>query len=132
MIKKGVKDLVEEAEANIETMTVQEVIQIKDDNNTLLVDIRDIRELWRDGTIPNSIHAPRGMLEFWVDPNSPYYREQFGSGKKIIFFCAGGLRSALAAFTVKKMGLEAVAHMKGGYAKWIESGGTIEPKEPKF
>ena len=115
MIKKGVKDLVEEAEANIETMTVQEVIQIKDDNNTLLVDIRDIRELWRDGTIPNSIHAPRGMLEFWVDPNSPYYREQFGSGKKIIFFCAGGLRSALAAFTVKKMGLEAVAHMEG----WI-------------
>ena len=107
-------------------------IQIKDDNNTLLVDIRDIRELWRDGTIPNSIHAPRGMLEFWVDPNSPYYREQFGSGKKIIFFCAGGLRSALAAFTVKKMGLEAVAHMEGGYAKWVESGGTIEPKEPKF
>ena len=132
MIKKGVKDLVEEAEANIETMTVQEVIKIKDDNNTLLVDIRDIRELWRDGTIPNSIHAPRGMLEFWVDPNSPYYREQFGSGKKIVFFCAGGLRSALAAFTVKKMGLEAVAHMEGGYAKWVESGGTIEPKEPKF
>ena len=83
MIKKGVKDLVEEAEANIETMTVQEVIKIqRDDNNTMLVDIRDIRELWRDGTIPNSIHAPRGMLEFWVDPNSPYYREQFGSGKK--------------------------------------------------
>lgn len=132
MIKKGIKDLVEEAEANIETMTVQEVIKIKDDDNTLLVDIRDIRELWRDGTIPNSIHAPRGMLEFWVDPNSPYYREQFGSGKKIIFFCAGGLRSALAAFTVKKMGLEPVAHMAGGYAKWVESGGTIEPKESKF
>ena len=103
MIKIGVKDLVEEAEANIETMTVDEVMNVKDDDNTILVDIRDIRELWRDGTIPNSIHAPRGMLEFWVDPNSPYYREQFGSGKKIIFFCAGGLRSALV-LTVKKWG----------------------------
>ena len=132
MIKIGVKDLVEEAEANIETMTVDEVMNVKDDDNTLLVDIRDIRELWRDGTIPNSIHAPRGMLEFWVDPNSPYYREQFGSGKKLIFYCAGGLRSALAAFTVKKMGLDTVAHMEGGYAKWVEAGGTIEPKEPKF
>ena len=132
MIKKGIKDLVQEAEANIETMSVEEVIRVRDDDNTLLVDIRDIRELWRDGTIPNSIHAPRGMLEFWVDPNSPYYREQFGSGKKFIFYCAGGLRSALAAFTVKKMGLDPVAHMEGGYAKWVQSGGTIEPKEPKF
>ena len=132
MIKKGIKDLIEEAEANIETMTVEEVIEARNDDNTILVDIRDIRELWRDGTIPNSMHAPRGMLEFWVDPNSPYYRAQFGSGKKFIFYCAGGLRSALAAYTVKKMGLEPVAHMKGGYAKWVESGGAIEPKEPQI
>ena len=132
MIKKGIKDLVEEAEANIETMTVEEVIEARNDDNTILVDIRDIRELWRDGTIPNSMHAPRGMLEFWVDPNSPYYRAQFGSGKKFIFYCAGGLRSALAAYTVKKMGLEPVAHMEGGYAKLVESGGAIEPKEPQI
>lgn len=132
MIKKGIKELVEEAEANIETMTVEEVINVKDDGNTVLVDIRDIRELWRDGTIPESIHAPRGMLEFWVDPDSPYYREQFGSGKKFIFYCAGGLRSALAAFTVQKMGLETVAHMEGGYQKWVELGGATEPKEPKI
>ena len=88
MIKKGIKDLVEEAEANIETMTVEEVIEARNDDNTILVDIRDIRELWRDGTIPNSMHAPRGMLEFWVDPNSPYYRAQFGSGK--VYFLLRG------------------------------------------
>ena len=96
-----------------------------------LIDIRDIRELWRDGTIPGSIHAPRGMLEFWVDPESPYYKEIFGSGKKFIFFCAGGMRSALAAQTVHRMGLTPVAHMSDGYAGWVKAGGGTEPKTPK-
>jgi len=96
-----------------------------------LIDIRDIRELWRDGTIPGSIHAPRGMLEFWVDPESPYYKEVFGSGKKFIFYCAGGMRSALAAQTVHRMGLTPVAHMADGYAGWVKAGGATEPKKPK-
>jgi len=132
MIKKGIKALCAEAEQEIETMTVADVMAARDDPNTQLVDIRDIRELWRDGTIPGATHAPRGMLEFWVDPDSPYYREEFGSGKKFIFYCAGGLRSALAAQSVHRMGLAPVAHMAGGYAAWVEANGPTEPKEAKL
>ncbi len=132
MVKKGIKALCAEAEQEIETMTVADVMAARDDPNTQLVDIRDIRELWRDGTIPGATHAPRGMLEFWVDPDSPYYREEFGSGKKFIFYCAGGLRSALAAQTVHRMGLAPVAHMAGGYAAWLEAKGPTEPKEAKL
>ena len=87
MITKGIKELCEEAESVIETMSVQEVMRVSSDDDVQLVDIRDIRELWRDGAIPGATHAPRGMLEFWVDPNSPYHREEFASGKKFIFFC---------------------------------------------
>ena len=132
MIKKGIKALCAEAEQEIETMTVADVMVAREDPDIQLVDIRDIRELWRDGTIPGATHAPRGMLEFWVDPDSPYYREEFGSGKKFIFYCAGGLRSALAAQTVHRMGLAPVAHMAGGYAAWLEAKGPIEPKEAKL
>ncbi len=132
MIKKGIKALCAEAEQEIETMTVADVMAAREDPDIQLVDIRDIRELWRDGTIPGATHAPRGMLEFWVDPDSPYYREEFGSGKKFIFYCAGGLRSALAAQTVHRMGLAPVAHMAGGYAAWLEAKGPIEPKEAKL
>ena len=132
MTIKSSQFLVQEALKEIKTINTEEAYELAKENKCNLIDIRDIRELEREGRIEDSHHIPRGMLEFWVDPNSPYYREQFGSGKKLIFYCAGGLRSALAAFTVKKMGLDTVAHMKGGYAKWIEAGGTIEPKEPKF
>ena len=132
MITKGVKQLCAEAEQEIETMTVDEVMAVKDDPAVQLVDIRDIRELWRDGAIPDALHAPRGMLEFWVDPDSPYYREDFGSGKKFIFFCAGGLRSALAALSVHRMGLAPVAHMRGGYGAWKQAGGPTEEKEPRL
>ena len=89
MITKGIKELCDEAEQEIETLSVEDVLKLQNNDGIVLVDIRDIRELWRDGTIPGSIHAPRGMLEFWVDPQSPYYRRDFGSGKKFIFFCAG-------------------------------------------
>lgn len=132
MISKGIKQLCAEAEEEIETMTVDQVMAVKDDPDTVLVDIRDIRELWRDGAIPGAIHAPRGMLEFWVDPESPYYRDVFGTGKKFIFFCAGGMRSALAAQSVHRMGLEPVAHMRGGYGAWKEAGGPTEEKEAKL
>lgn len=132
MITKGIKQLCAEAEQEIETMTVEDVLAAKDDPNVQLVDIRDIRELWRDGAIPGAMHAPRGMLEFWVDPDSPYFREDFASGKKFIFFCAGGMRSALAAQSVHRMGLAPVAHMRGGYGAWVKAGGPTEEKEAKL
>lgn len=132
MITKGIKELCAEAEREIETMTVEQALAARDDPQVQLVDIRDIRELWRDGSIPGSIHAPRGMLEFWVDPQSPYYRDTFGSGKKFVFFCAGGMRSALAAQSVHRMGLAPVAHMAGGYGAWVKAGGPTEPREAKL
>jgi rhodanese-related sulfurtransferase len=132
MITKGIKELCAEAEQEIETMTVEDVMAVRDRDDVVIVDIRDIRELWRDGTIPGALHAPRGMLEFWVDPESPYYRDVFGSGKKFIFYCAGGLRSALAAQSVHRMGLAPVAHMRGGYGAWVKAGGPTEEKEAKL
>ena len=132
MITICIIDLCEEAENVIESMSVQEVMRVSSDDDVQLVDIRDIRELWRDGAIPGATHAPRGMLEFWVDPNSPYHREEFASGKKFIFFCAGGMRSALAAQAVHNMGLSPVAHMAGGFGAWVKAEGVIEPKEPKL
>ena len=95
-LKKSAMQLVAEAEAEIETISAEDAKGLVNDENTVIVDLRDIRELWNVGTIPGSLHAPRGMLEFWVDPDSPYYRDVFGTGKKFIFFCAGALRSALA------------------------------------
>ena len=132
MITKGIKQLCAEAEEEIETMTVEEVQGVINDPDVLLVDIRDIRELWRDGAIPGSTHAPRGMLEFWVDPESPYHRKEFAAGKKYIFFCAGGMRSALAAQSVHRMGLAPVAHMRGGFGAWVKAGGPTEEKEAKL
>ena len=131
MITKGVKELCAEAEAEIETVTAEEAINMADDETVQLVDIRDIRELWREGAIPGAVHAPRGMLEFWVDPESSYYREVFASGKRFVFFCAGGLRSALATQSVQRMGMKPVAHIAGGFAAWKEAGGAIEAKEKK-
>tara|TARA_B100000686_G_scaffold337244_1_gene408114 strand:- start:187 stop:582 length:396 start_codon:yes stop_codon:yes gene_type:complete len=131
MITKGIKELCAEAEAEIETITAEEAIKCADDETVQLIDIRDIRELWREGAIPGAMHAPRGMLEFWVDPESPYYREDFASGKRFIFFCAGGLRSALATQTVQRMGLKPVAHIAGGFAAWKEAGGETVAKERK-
>lgn len=125
-MKKGIKELVAEANAEIETVTVADALKLKDDPGVTLVDIRDIRELDRDGRIPGAFHAPRGMLEFWVDPESPYYKEVFGSGKKFLFFCAGGMRSALAAQQLQRMGLEPVCHMAGGFGAWKAAGGPVE------
>jgi rhodanese-related sulfurtransferase len=130
-MKISAKQLVAEANAEIETVPVEEAKKLLGDENTVFVDIRDIRELNRDGRIPGALHAPRGMLEFWVDPESPYYKDVFGSGKKFIFFCAGALRSALATQQVQRMGLEPVAHLEGGFGKWREAGGPIEAPEPK-
>jgi rhodanese-related sulfurtransferase len=125
-LKKGIKELVAEANAEIETLTPAQAVALKDDPNVTLVDLRDIRELQRDGRVPGAFHAPRGMLEFWVDPESPYHKEIFASGKRFVFFCAGGLRSALAAQTVQRMGLTPVCHIEGGFKAWKDAGGPVE------
>ena len=130
-LKKGIKQLVAEAYAEIETLKAGDAVKLKDDPNVVLVDLRDIRELQRDGRVPGAFHAPRGMLEFWVDPESPYYKDIFGTGKKFVFFCAGGMRSALAAQAVQHMGLEPVCHIEGGLRAWKDAGGPIEELTPK-
>ena len=95
-----------------------------------IVDIRDVRELDRDGMIPGALHAPRGMLEFWVDPESPYFKEIFGEDKKFVFHCASGWRSALSVATMQDMGFEA-AHLREGFSTWEKQGGPVEFPEPK-
>ena len=131
-IAKGIQVLCAEAEAEIETWDVAEALDRFGDDDVVFVDIRDVRELWREGAIPGALHAPRGMLEFWVDPESPYAREVFQSGKRFVFFCAGGMRSALATKAVQDMGLAPVCHIAGGFGAWREAGGAIEAKEPKL
>ena len=122
----GYKKLIKDAENEIETLSIEQVLKSIEKNDSILVDIRDIRELWREGKINSAIHAPRGMLEFWVDPESPYHRDIFSMGKKYIFYCQSGWRSALATQTVQKMGLKPVAHMGGGFSEWKNSGLDIE------
>ena len=130
-LKKGFRQLVEIAEAEVETISVDDAKRLVDDADTVIVDLRDIRELWNSGTIPGSVHAPRGMLEFWVDPDSPYHRDVFSSGKKLVFFCAAGWRSALATKAVQDMGVSPVAHIGGGFSAWKEADGPVQAKEKK-
>ncbi len=130
-ITKGIRELVAEANAEIETWSVAQALAGHGDPELVFVDIRDIRELWRDGLISGAVHAPRGMLEFWVDPESPYHKEVFASGKRFVLYCAAGMRSALAARTLKEMGLAPVCHIEGGFAAWSEAGGPVETREPK-
>ncbi len=130
-ITKGVKELCAEAEAEIENIPAEQAVQLADDPAVQLVDIRDVRELDREGQVPGALHAPRDMLEFWVDPESPYYREAFGAEKKYVLFCAGGLRSALATKRLQDMGFGPVAHIVGGYGAWKEAGGPTEPRPQK-
>ena len=128
-MKKGIRELCAEAEEIVETWTAEQAKAHLDDESVVFVDIRDIRELWRDGAIPGAVHAPRGMLEFWVDPESPYARDVFQSGKRFLFFCAAGQRSALATRSIQEMGLAPVCHMAGGFGAWKEGGFPVEPKE---
>jgi rhodanese-related sulfurtransferase len=131
MITKGIKELCAEAEEIVETWTVAQAMENYGNDDVTFVDIRDVRELWREGAIPGALHAPRGMLEFWVDPASPYAKEVFQSGKRFAFFCAGGMRSALAAKAVHEMGLAPVCHIEGGFAAWKAAEGAIEAIEKK-
>ncbi len=130
-ITKGVKELCAEAEAEIENISAEAALKLATDTSVQLVDIRDVRELERDGQVPGALHAPRDMLEFWVDPESPYYREAFGQNKKYVLFCAGGLRSALATKRLQDMGFGPVAHVVGGYGAWKKAGGPTETRPTK-
>lgn len=134
-ITKGYEALLADAEAFIETLAPAQAMALMGRDDVVFIDLRDIRELAREGRVPGAVHAPRGMLEFWIDPQSPYHREVFAQDKRFVFFCAGGWRSALAARSAQEMGLAPVCHIKGGFAAWREAGGTIEapeaPKSPK-
>ena len=130
-ITRGYKKLLDEANAQIETMSVADAKAAVARGEAVIVDIRDPRELEREGKIPGSFSCTRGMLEFWIDPASPYGKPIFQEDKKFIFHCAGGLRSALAAKTAQDMGLKPVAHIAGGYAAWRDAGGPTEQWEPK-
>jgi rhodanese-related sulfurtransferase len=121
--------MVDAAKREIEEIEAADAVKLQGRDDVVLVDIRDIRELGRDGRVPGAFHVPRGMLEFWVDPESPYYKERFGQDKKYVFFCAGGLRSALAAKTAQDMGLKPVAHILGGFRGWKEAGGAVDAPE---
>jgi rhodanese-related sulfurtransferase len=125
-IKNSVMTMVKEAKKEIEEIPAEEAIKLHGNPDIVLVDIRDPRELERDGKVPGAFHVTRGMLEFWIDPASPYYKEKFGEDKKFIFFCAGAMRSALAAKTAQDMGLKPVAHILGGFKGWKEAGGPVE------
>ena len=124
-LKKGVAEMVAEARGRIEEVETSDLIAMMKDPNVVIVDIRDIRERQRSGFIPGSFHAPRGMVEFWVDPKSPYFKDIFGQEKRFVFHCASGWRSALTVATLKEMGFEA-SHLREGFSTWEKHGGAVE------
>ena len=130
-IHRGIKTLLDEANREVEAIKAPDLIASAKDENILIVDLRDPREIEREGRIPGAFHCPRGMLEFWLDPESPYAKPAFQQDKKFVFHCAGGLRSVLAAKTAQDMGLKPVAHIGGGFAAWRDAGGPVEKYEPK-
>ncbi len=124
-ITRGVRQLVAEADAAVETVTVAAALE-RQQAGALIVDLRDIRERAREGFIPGSFHAPRGMVEFWVDPDSPYFKDVFGDDREFIFHCASGWRSALATKAVQDMGLAPVSHIGGGFTAWKEADAPVQ------
>ena len=129
-LKKTVKNMVAEAKLKINEIDAKEAIKFFNDENVIFIDIRDIRERQKLGFIPGSFHAPRGMLEFWIDPESPYFKDIFNTNKKYIFHCAAGWRSALAVSTLNDMGFEA-SHITDGFAGWVDEKGPVEFKSKK-
>jgi len=132
-LKKGIAELVEEARKNIEEVTPEEAIELSKRDDVVIVDVRDVRERGRGGYVPDSFHCPRGMVEFWVDPESPYFKEVFdddtGGSKRWLFHCAVDWRSALTVNTLHDMGFKGAAHIKGGFNAWKDAGGPVEYKE---
>ena len=129
---KSSQDLVNEANQVIETLAPSKLKLMTDKDECTLIDVRDIRELWKEGTVKNSKHIPRGMLEFWLDPQSSYYKEnKFDINKKMVLFCALGMRSALATKSLIEMGFKNVAHVEGGFDALKQNGFEILQKEKK-
>ena len=130
-LKTSASDMVKNARARIEEIETSDLITMMEDPNVVIVDIRDIRERQRSGYIPGSFHAPRGMIEFWIDPESPYHKDIFAKeGMKYVFHCASGWRSALTVATLQDMGFEA-AHLKEGFSTWEKQGGPVEQQDPR-
>ena len=130
-LKKGFRQLVDEAKARITTLSLDDARQRLGNEGVVFVDLRDVRELEREGVIPGAFHCPRGMLEFWLDPESPYHKPVFATGKEFVFFCNGAWRSALAADTAQQMGLEGVYEMDGGFTAWKAAGLPVAERAAK-
>ena len=127
-ITTGVKQLVDAANARITTIPVDQAKALLGDPGVQFVDIRDVRELEREGMIPGAFHAPRGMLEFWIDPQSPYFKPVFGEPKRFVLYCQSAWRSALATATLQDMGMDNVAHVQGGFSAWKAADGQTEQR----
>ncbi len=130
-ITLGIKQIVGEAAANIDRLGVEEAMALHGDENVTFVDIRDIRELNREGRVPGAFHCPRGMVEFWIAPDSPYHKDIFTEDKRFLFFCAGGQRSVLATEIAQRMGLKPVADIEGGFGAWKAAGGPIDAPDKR-
>ena len=124
-LEKTAWGMAEEADRNVESVTVEELEAEMDDENTVALDIRDIREVWIEGSIPDAEHAPRGMLEFWADPETKYYKDFFDTEKRYVLYCNEAGRSALAAERLEEMGYSDVAHLEGGFTAWQEAGKDV-------
>ncbi len=127
-ITKGYKQLVSEAHDRVRTLSLDEAKAKLGSEDAVFVDIRDVRELEREGMIPGAFHAPRGMLEFWVDPESPYYKDIFGSDKEFVLYCGSAWRSSLAAAALQDMGMDKISHVGGGFKAWKEAGLPVSEK----
>jgi rhodanese-related sulfurtransferase len=130
-ITTHVHALVAAAEREIETLSAEAAVALHGRDDVVFVDLRDIRELGREGRVPRAFHCPRGMLEFWIDPESKYHKAVFAQDKRFVFFCAAGQRSALATATAQRMGLAPVAHIAGGFGAWKASGGPVDAPAEK-
>ena len=125
-IVKSTKSLIAEANKIVKTISIEEAKKIVLSEKHILIDLRDIRELKREGKIPGAFSCPRGMLEFWIDPESPYHKEIFNQDKTYVFYCASAWRSALSAKTAIDMGLKPVLHIEGGFMAWKKADGDVE------
>ena len=130
-ITRSVEDLVAEASKEIRTLSVEEAKELHGREDVLFIDVRDVRELAETGRIPGARHVPRGLLEFWIDPKSPYHKPFFAEDKTFVFYCTLSWRSALATRAAQDMGLSPVAHFEGGFEAWKEAGGPVEPPKKK-
>ncbi|HEY7251334.1 MAG TPA: rhodanese-like domain-containing protein [Methylomirabilota bacterium] len=129
--RKGFRQMVDEAKARITTISIEDAKGRLGRDDVVFVDLRDVRELEREGMVPGAFHCPRGMLEFWIDPDSPYHKDIFAGDKEFVFYCNGAWRSALAADVAQQMGLEHVVEMDGGFAEWKKKGFPVAERPSK-